>query len=98
MTYLVFDAPKLDAVYEKRLDFLKSIMPTYGKDQIQGNGNSTKNTPPYARLVPVQKCVSKSHLLRELDHVQTHGGEGIMVMESLLHNILVENSSPFTLS
>ncbi|GJJ71115.1 hypothetical protein EMPS_03465 [Entomortierella parvispora] len=78
MTYLVFDAPKLDVVYEKRLDYLRSIMPTYGKDLIQGSGYSG-NVPPHARLVPVQKCVSKSHLLRELDHVQTHGGEGIML-------------------
>ncbi|KAG0051256.1 hypothetical protein BGZ83_003963 [Gryganskiella cystojenkinii] len=78
MTYLVFDAPLMDAVYEKRLDYLKSIMPTFGQDNIPSAGKGTK-VPPYARLVPVQKCVSKSHLMRELDHVQTHGGEGIML-------------------
>ncbi|KAF9097969.1 hypothetical protein BGX23_007507 [Mortierella sp. AD031] len=81
MTYLVFDAPKLDLTYEKRLDYLKSIMPTFGKDSIQSSSSSaaSNKVPPYARLVPVQKCVSKNHLLRELDHVQTHGGEGIML-------------------
>jgi hypothetical protein len=81
MTFLVFDAPKLDLTYEKRLDYLKSIMPTFGKDAIQSSSpNAASNkVPPYARIVPVQKCLSKTHLLRELDHVQTHGGEGIMV-------------------
>lgn len=81
MTYLVFDAPKLDLTYEKRLDYLKSIMPTFGKNAIQSSDPSaaSNKVPPYARLVPVQKCLSKTHLLRELDHVQTHGGEGIMV-------------------
>ncbi|KAF9924314.1 hypothetical protein FBU30_005680 [Linnemannia zychae] len=81
MTYLVFDAPKLDMTYEKRLDYLKSIMPAFGKDSIQSSSPSatSNKVPPYARLVPVQKCLSKSHLLRELDHVQTHGGEGIML-------------------
>ncbi|OAQ23872.1 putative ATP-dependent DNA ligase, partial [Linnemannia elongata AG-77] len=81
MTYLVFDAPKLDLTYEKRLDYLKSIMPTFGKDAIQSSDpNAASNkVPPYARIVPVQKCLSKTHLLRELDHVQTHGGEGIML-------------------
>ncbi|KAK3847116.1 MAG: hypothetical protein J3R72DRAFT_185934 [Linnemannia gamsii] len=81
MTYLVFDAPKLDLTYEKRMDYLKSIMPTFGKDAIQSSDPSaaSNKVPPYARVVPVQKCLSKTHLLRELDHVQTHGGEGIML-------------------
>ncbi|KAF9912855.1 hypothetical protein EC991_008721 [Linnemannia zychae] len=81
MTYLVFDAPKLDLTYEKRMDYLKSIMPTFGKDSIQSSDPSaaSNKVPPYARIVPIQKCLSKSHLLRELDHVQTHGGEGIML-------------------
>ncbi|KAF9983017.1 hypothetical protein BGZ75_005515 [Mortierella antarctica] len=80
MTYLVFDAPKLDMVYEKRLEYLKTVMPTYGQDKMSSSSPiASTNVPPYARLVPVQKCLSKSHLLRELDHVQTHGGEGIML-------------------
>ncbi|KAF8929787.1 hypothetical protein EDD21DRAFT_444017 [Dissophora ornata] len=92
MTYLVFDAPKLNMVYEKRLEYLKSIMPNYGKDEIASSASSSSSSsspsaspasnnkiPPYARLVPAQKCLSKSHLIRELDHVQTHGGEGIML-------------------
>ncbi|KAF8977055.1 hypothetical protein BGZ46_007695 [Entomortierella lignicola] len=81
LTYLVFDAPKLDMIYEKRLEYLKSIMPNFGQDKTtsSSSSNSVDKIPPYARLVPVQKCLSKSHLLRELDHVQTHGGEGIML-------------------
>ncbi|KAF9986919.1 hypothetical protein BGZ65_005714 [Modicella reniformis] len=81
LTYLVFDAPQLNMVYEKRLEYLKSIMPTYGKDSIStsSSASSTDNIPPYTRLVPVQKCQSKSHLIRELGHVQNHGGEGIML-------------------
>ncbi|KAI7827154.1 hypothetical protein BC939DRAFT_445927 [Gamsiella multidivaricata] len=85
MTYLVFDAPKLNMVYEKRLEYLKSIMPMYGKDTIptssfsSTSSTTTKKIPPYSRLVPVQKCLSKTHLLRELNHVQSHGGEGIML-------------------
>ncbi|KAF9412478.1 hypothetical protein BGZ94_001032 [Podila epigama] len=94
MTYLVFDAPKLNMVYEKRLDYLKSIMPFYGNDTLQvsssslSSSSSSPNTssssttpkiPPYARLVPTQKCKSKAHLLQELKHVQDHGGEGIML-------------------
>ncbi|KAF9353935.1 hypothetical protein BGX26_008294 [Mortierella sp. AD094] len=81
LTYLVFDAPKLNMVYEKRLEYLKSIMPNFGQDNIACNpsSKSTDKIPPYSRLVPVQKCLSKAHLLRELDHVQTHGGEGIML-------------------
>ncbi|KAF9955825.1 hypothetical protein BGZ72_003380 [Mortierella alpina] len=80
MTYLVFDAPKLDMVYEKRLEYLKSIMPIYGQDKMSSSSPTTSTkVPPYSRLVPVQKCLSKTHLLRELDHVQTHGGEGIML-------------------
>ncbi|KAF9954898.1 hypothetical protein BGZ70_010424 [Mortierella alpina] len=80
MTYLVFDAPKLDMVYEKRLEYLKTIMPIYGHDKMAlSSPTVSTKVPPYARLVPVQKCLSKSHLLRELDHVQAHGGEGIML-------------------
>ncbi|KAF9173150.1 hypothetical protein BGX21_010060 [Mortierella sp. AD011] len=80
LTYLVFDAPKLNMVYEKRLEYLRSIMPNFGHDSIAGaSSKSTDKIPPYSRLVPVQKCLSKAHLLRELDHVQTHGGEGIML-------------------
>ncbi|ORZ13389.1 putative ATP-dependent DNA ligase, partial [Lobosporangium transversale] len=84
MTYLVFDAPKLDMVYEKRLEYLRSIMPTYGKDRMDTSSSSGSNSnnnkvPPYCRLVPVQKCLSKAHLMRELSHVQNHGGEGIML-------------------
>ncbi|KAG0244086.1 hypothetical protein B0O80DRAFT_225962 [Mortierella sp. GBAus27b] len=79
LTYLVFDAPKLDMVYEKRLEYLKSIMPAYGKDAISSTSSTSPSVPPYARFVPVQKCQSKSHLMRELGHIQTHGGEGIML-------------------
>ncbi|KAI1292576.1 hypothetical protein EDD11_008719 [Mortierella claussenii] len=81
MTYLVFDAPKLNMVYEKRLEYLKSIMPVYGKDRIDASSTTgaSNKVPPYGRLVPVQKCRSKTHLMRELDHVQSHGGEGIML-------------------
>ncbi|KAF9102568.1 hypothetical protein BGX27_010953 [Mortierella sp. AM989] len=81
LTYLVFDAPKLNMVYEKRLEYLKSIMPNFGQDKIASTSSSksTDKIPPYGRLVPVQKCLSKAHLLRELDHVQSHGGEGIML-------------------
>ncbi|KAK3816022.1 MAG: hypothetical protein J3Q66DRAFT_341397 [Benniella sp.] len=85
ITYLVFDAPKMDVVYEKRLEYLKSIMPLYGKDSMpstsssSSSSTSTNKIPPYARIVPVQKCLSKAHLIRELDHVQSHGGEGIML-------------------
>ncbi|KAF9182784.1 hypothetical protein BGZ51_004438 [Haplosporangium sp. Z 767] len=82
MTYLVFDAPKLNMVYEKRLEYIKSIMPTFGSDKIISSSSSsaTRNKiPPYARSVPVQKCLSKTHLMRELSHVQDHGGEGIML-------------------
>ncbi|KAG0203081.1 hypothetical protein BGX28_004545 [Mortierella sp. GBA30] len=78
MTYLVFDAPKLDMVYEKRLEYLKTIMPNFGQVKMPPSSSAT-TVPPYARLVPVQKCLSKSHLLRELNHVQDHGGEGIML-------------------
>ncbi|KAF9329151.1 hypothetical protein BG006_007774 [Podila minutissima] len=86
MTYLVFDAPKLNMVYEKRLEYLKSIMPIYGNDKMPASPSSpsfsptsTVKIPPYARLVPAQKCKSKAHLLQELKHVQDHGGEGIML-------------------
>ncbi|KAF9433954.1 hypothetical protein BGZ76_008764 [Entomortierella beljakovae] len=81
LTYLVFDAPKLNMVYEKRLDYLKSIMPAFGQDKITSPASQSTKVPTYSRLVPVQKCLSKSHLMRELDHVQTHGGEGIMLRE-----------------
>ncbi|KAF9583974.1 hypothetical protein BGW38_007976, partial [Lunasporangiospora selenospora] len=84
--YLVFDAPQMDLVYEKRLDYLKSIIPTFGKDQLIPSAGSLSQAkasnvaiPEYARLVPVQKCLSKTHLMRELKHVQDHGGEGIML-------------------
>ncbi|KAF8986195.1 hypothetical protein BGZ52_009324 [Haplosporangium bisporale] len=84
MTYLVFDAPKLNMVYEKRLEYLKSIMPTYGNDKMPASSSSSPSSstvkiPPYARLVPAQKCKSKAHLVQELKHVQDHGGEGIML-------------------
>lgn len=72
-------------VYEKRLEYLTSIMPLYGKDSISSSASSpsssapTNKIPPYARIVPVKKCQSKAHLMRELDHVQSNGGEGIML-------------------
>ncbi|CAO3569751.1 unnamed protein product [Mortierella alpina] len=37
MTYLVFDAPKLDMVYEKRLEYLKTIMPVFGQDKMSSS-------------------------------------------------------------
>ncbi|KAF9158712.1 hypothetical protein DFQ26_007311 [Actinomortierella ambigua] len=78
ITYLVFDAPKLNLVYEKRLEHLRTIMPLYGKDSLDTSSLNTK-IPPFARLVPVQRCHSKAHLLKELENVQNLGGEGIML-------------------
>ncbi|KAG0223865.1 hypothetical protein BGW41_005339 [Actinomortierella wolfii] len=78
ITYLVFDAPKLDMVYEKRLEYLRTIIPIYGKDNLDKNTPNDK-IPPFARLVPVQRCLSKVHLLKELENVQNLGGEGIML-------------------
>ena len=65
ISFLVFDAPKLEKPFEKRLEFVKECLEP-GKLQ-------------YARPHEHQVCQGIDHLRQELDRVESLGGEGLMM-------------------
>lgn len=65
ITFLVFDAPKMDAHFEERLAFCENIL------QVRPS--------PHARLVEHTRCRGIDHLRDELSRIEALGGEGLMM-------------------
>lgn len=63
--YVVFDAPKLDKEFEKRLAFVRQCL--------------TSDRPPYALVHEHQRCQGLNHLRAELDRLEALGAEGLML-------------------
>jgi DNA ligase-1 len=67
LTYVVFDAPTMDAPFEERLAFVREHMRLH--------------LPRYARHHEHTRCDGVDHLKRELARVETLGGEGLMLRQ-----------------
>ena len=65
ISFLVFDAPALDAPFEERIDFLRGMI--------------DERRPPYAKHHEHALCKSVAHLREELARVEALGGEGLMM-------------------
>ncbi|MEZ6038914.1 MAG: DNA ligase [Planctomycetaceae bacterium] len=65
--YIVFDAPAEKSVFEERIEFLKDHFAT--------------RQQPYTRLLDHTLCRNVSHLRRELQRVESLGGEGLMLRQ-----------------
>jgi DNA ligase-1 len=63
--FCVFDAPAVEATYDKRHLFLQNNFPQYCNSNIS--------------LIPMQKCNGKVHLQKHLEEIINKGGEGIMI-------------------
>src|SRR6185437_10282540 len=63
LTYLVFDAPAMDAPFEERLAFVR--------------GHIDAQLPKYARAHAHARCEGVDHLKAELARVEALGGEGL---------------------
>ena len=62
---MVYDAPLLNATFEKRLDAIKTKL------------TETKNVKFHGHV----KCTSKAHLMKEMDEVLAKKGEGLMIKD-----------------
>ena len=67
VSYLVFDAPAVQAPFEDRLAFVREAL--------------TQKRPPFARLLEQQRCRDVDHLRQELTRIEALGGEGLMLRE-----------------
>ncbi len=65
ITYLVFDAPAVDDVFEARMAYISQLL-----DEAQ---------PKYARPHTHERCSGTDHLRQELARVEELGGEGLMM-------------------
>lgn len=65
ITYLVFDAPSVNDVFEARMAFIAQLL-----DEMQ---------PKYARPHTHERCNGIEHLQEELARVEELGGEGLMM-------------------
>jgi DNA ligase len=66
--YVVFDAPKLDKEFEKRLALVRECL--------------ASDRPPYAAPHDHQRCTGLDHLRSELDRLEALGGEGLMLRQA----------------
>jgi DNA ligase 1 len=62
---LVFDAPKVDDVFEARMAYISQLL-----DETQ---------PKYARPHTHERCKGTDHVREELSRVEELGGEGLMM-------------------
>jgi DNA ligase-1 len=69
--FCVFDAPNVEAPYDKRHLFLENNLTQYFNSKIS--------------LVPIQKCKGKEDLQNHLDQIVKKGGEGIMIYNPVSH-------------
>jgi len=65
LSFLVFDAPALDAPFEERMAFTRAHMES--------------RTPPHAKHHEHMRCDGVAHLRAELARVEALGGEGLML-------------------
>ena len=66
--YVVFDAPKLDKDFEKRLALVQECL--------------ASNRPAYALAHEHQRCHGLDHLRTELDRLEALGAEGLMLRQA----------------
>jgi DNA ligase-1 len=65
LSYVVFDAPRLDKGFEARIDFLKGCVAGIGAAHVQAH--------------PQELCQGVDHLKAELARLEALGGEGLML-------------------
>ena len=63
--YFVFDAPGIEGVFEKRLDFARRWF--------------LEHPNLFAEVLEHQICESEEHLLKKLTEIESLGGEGVML-------------------
>jgi DNA ligase-1 len=67
ISFVVFDAPRLDQGFEARLAFVKDCL--------------SQNQPAYARVHEHILCAGVDHLRQELARLEALGGEGLMLRQ-----------------
>ena len=67
VTFVVFDAPALDAPFEDRLAFVRD--------------HAERRRPPHFRAHEHDRCAGLEHLRAELARVEALGGEGLMMRQ-----------------
>jgi DNA ligase-1 len=67
LSFVVFDAPAIDNVFEQRLEHLRDIL--------------SSSTSDFVRVLEQLRCRDLSHLQEELDRVDALGGEGLMLRQ-----------------
>lgn len=67
LTYVVFDAPAVEAPFEQRLAFVQQQLDAH--------------RPAHARWHPHERCTGLDHLRAELARVEALGGEGLMMRQ-----------------
>lgn len=65
ITFVVFDAPAMDAPFEERLSYCRTEL--------------EKRKPLYAKFLEHEVCTGLDHLRSELKRVESLGGEGLML-------------------
>jgi|AGTN01.1.fsa_nt_gi ATP-dependent DNA ligase len=65
VTFVVFDAPKMEVMFEERLEAIELLL--------------KERAPKYARAHEHIQCQGTTHLREELLRVESLGGEGLMV-------------------
>jgi len=68
VTFVVFDAPKLEKGFEARLEFVQECM--------------RQHEPMYAKAHEHVRCHGVDHLRQELDRLQALGAEGLMLRQA----------------
>jgi DNA ligase-1 len=63
--YLIFDAPRAEGGFEKRLDFARRWF--------------RQHENPYAEVLEQQICKNEAHLRSKLREIESRGGEGVML-------------------
>jgi len=66
VTFNIFDAPEFPGKFEQRIEYSKKIA---------GENNKV------LRVIYMEKCLGKSHLIQKLEEISSKNGEGIMLRE-----------------
>jgi DNA ligase len=66
--FVIFDAPQTAGPFECRLESIDRLFDRDG--------------PHYAWRHPHERCTGRNHLLRVLDHIESSGGEGVMLRQA----------------
>ena len=65
--FVVFDAPTAQGGFENRQEFLQATL--------------CEHQPPFARVLPQERCRGLQHLREELSRIISLGGEGLMLRQ-----------------